>query len=326
MTAPDAITIGLCTFRRPELRATLASLAAQRGPVRIARVIVADNDDTPSARAWLAGCDLPFTLDYLHAPARNISVARNAVLAAARAQGAAHLAFLDDDEIADPDWLSALAEALARNPGTAAVIGPVAADYLPGAPDWMRAGRLHDTLPVLDRDGQPVSGYTCNTLINLHHPALKDLWFDPARGRTGGEDTAFFHALRARGGPIAYAPEARMRETVPAERARLGWLMARRLRMGVTHGSLLLNTQDRVFDRLRIGGIAAAKALACAGMAGLGVWRPQNRNRALMRMALHLGVVWHVTGGTGRELYGTDLQDAGTHDPSLTQTQATRGS
>ncbi|MCU0908216.1 MAG: glycosyltransferase [Rhodobacteraceae bacterium] len=299
------ITVGLCTFRRPEVRSTLASLARLREPSRIARVIVADNDETPSAQPLVAALDLPFALDYIHAPARNISIARNAVLEAARARGAGTLAFLDDDETADPGWLDALATCLIQSKGAAAVIGPVHAAYLPGAPDWMRQGRVHDTLPDMGPDGTPKSGYTCNTLLDLGHPALQDLWFDPSRGRTGGEDTAFFHALRARGGTIAYAPEAVLHETVPAERARLRWLLTRRLRMGVTHASLLMGAGNRRQDRARIAGVAGAKVIACAGLAALGAGRPLARNRALMRMALHCGVVWHAMGGQGHELYGT---------------------
>ena len=52
-------------------------------------------------------CGLPVL--YLHAPACNISVARNACL---RAATAPLVAFIDDDEIASPDWLVLLIAAL----------------------------------------------------------------------------------------------------------------------------------------------------------------------------------------------------------------------
>ena len=44
-------------------------------------------------------------ITYVHAPARNISRARNACLALATAP---LIAFIDDDEVASPQWLAAL--------------------------------------------------------------------------------------------------------------------------------------------------------------------------------------------------------------------------
>lgn len=111
------IAIGICTFRRPGIAATLASLGALRWPEGMSGlVIVADNDETPSARETVhaAAKGLPLPVCYLHAPARNISVARNAILEAAGARGLERLAFLDDDEMVEPGWIEALTEALAR--------------------------------------------------------------------------------------------------------------------------------------------------------------------------------------------------------------------
>src|SRR4051794_18458322 len=99
----DDVTICICTFRRPYLAQTLRSVLSQ---VPVAgsrfRIVVADNDETPSAKAMVdavlgAG---PLSYAYVHAPARNISIARNAALAAV---GTRWAAFLDDDELAAPD-------------------------------------------------------------------------------------------------------------------------------------------------------------------------------------------------------------------------------
>ena len=46
------VDVGVCTFRRPAVAETLASLARQDLPPGVAlRVIVADNDAEPEARA-----------------------------------------------------------------------------------------------------------------------------------------------------------------------------------------------------------------------------------------------------------------------------------
>ena len=95
-----SIDIGVCTFRRAELADTLRSLAAMDMPSGFdVSVIIADNDDTPSARDLVTALSRELTLPihYRHAPARNISIARNACLDASTAD---FVAFIDDDETA----------------------------------------------------------------------------------------------------------------------------------------------------------------------------------------------------------------------------------
>jgi succinoglycan biosynthesis protein ExoM len=298
------VIIGICTFRRASIRETLASLAGLARPASPVSIIVADNDDSPTAAAMIAECAAmhPFPIRYIHAPACNISVARNAILEASLAAGARYLAFLDDDETVAPGWLTGLL--LQQDfTGAAAVVGPVCAAYGPTAPGWMRKGQVHDTRPEIDGVGRVKEGYTCNVLLDLGAPALRGLRFDPMRGRTGGEDTAFFRGLSAQGGVIVAAPDALVHEAVPAERANLQWLLRRRYRMGQTHGSLIAGGRE---GRARVAAfaLAAVKAGACLGLAGLRFFDPLARNRSLMRGALHLGVVAELAGFNRVEIYG----------------------
>lgn len=295
------VAIGICTFRRTSVADCLASLT---GLERGVSVIVADNDDAPSAQARIAeiAATFPLALRYVHAPARNISVARNAVLDAARASGARNLAFLDDDEVAGPGWLEALQKRQAET-GAEAVVGPVRALYRPDAPAWMQRGAVHDARPPPLPGGWLRDGYTSNVLLDLAAPALRGLRFDPARGRTGGEDTAFFRALLEAGGRIAWAPEALVCETVPDDRATLSWLLLRRYRMGQTHAGLIRDGKGAA-ARLGAGVLAGGKALACLGIAGVRSFDTLGRNRALMRGALHVGAVAELMGLDRVELYG----------------------
>lgn len=95
------IDIGICTYRRPDLRETLVSLFRQQVPANaVLRLIVADNDAEPSARDLVDSLRdrSPFPIDYVHCPKSNISIARNACM---NASSADYLAFIDDDEAAD---------------------------------------------------------------------------------------------------------------------------------------------------------------------------------------------------------------------------------
>jgi succinoglycan biosynthesis protein ExoM len=307
MTSPaanDTIIIGICTFRRAAIAETLASLAVLDMPRQSVSILVADNDDHPTAAEAVArvASTHPLTIRYIHAPARNISVARNAILVAALDAGARYLAFLDDDETASPGWLAGLLAKLSAS-GMAAVVGPVCAAYSPGAPGWMQRGAVHDIRPELDAKGTVREAYTSNVLLDLANPALRSLRFDPARGRTGGEDTAFFRALKAAGEHIGFAPDAVVHEMVPPDRAKLSWLLRRRYRMGQTHAGLIM--EGRGWRRRSAAiALAAAKALACLGLAGLHAFDPLRRNLALTRGALHTGAVAELIGLDRIEIYG----------------------
>jgi glycosyltransferase involved in cell wall biosynthesis len=135
------IDICICTYRRAHVAETLRSLARlMLKPDWKIRVIVADNNDAPNARELVetTAHECSLTLTYLHAPARNISVARNACLDAATAP---LIAFIDDDEIASPAWLDALAATLQSSKADV-VLGPVQAVYGPACSAWMRGGRF----------------------------------------------------------------------------------------------------------------------------------------------------------------------------------------
>lgn len=299
------IAIGVCTFRRPGLADTLDSLSALDWPEGLSGVIlVADNDDTPSAKALVESyaATAPLPVHYVHAPARNISIARNAVLDAAAERGVGALAFLDDDETVAPNWIAAL-WAARQETAAEAVLGPVRAHHAPDAPAWMREGAIHDTRPVFLPGGAIKSGYTCNVLLDLSAPAVSGLRFDPSRGVSGGEDTAFFETVLRRGGRLGYAAEAWATEVVPASRARLSWLLKRRFRMGQTHGSLIGEGAGYA-QRLKLAVVALAKAAFCGFSALTRLFNPLLRNTSLLRGALHVGTMAALLGARSISIYG----------------------
>ncbi|PXA98353.1 glycosyl transferase family A [Nostoc sp. 3335mG] len=288
------VDICICTFRRPFLAATLKSVAGLDLGGHAVRVIVADNDASPSARALVTevSAAMPMPVTYVHAPRANICVARNACLDAADAD---YVAFVDDDEVVSKGWLVALMNK-AEASGAVAVLGPVRALYDAAAPAWMAEGDFHSTRPVYV-DGRIRTGYTCNVLIRWTAP-FSSLRFDPALGRSGGEDTDFFYRLTGLGGMIDYAPEALVEEPVTEARASMDWLVQRRLRFGQTHGMLLAGSPLRVLP------VVAAKISYCLLMTGLTAFSPVLRRRNWLRAVLHMGVVRGLLGLRQAEHYG----------------------
>lgn len=280
-----SVDILLCTFRRPSLAETLRSLARQRLPAGTRlRVIIADNDTTPSARARVEALrdEIPFELLYLHAPERNISLARNACLDAAEADW---VAFIDDDEMAPEDWIATLLSEV-EQAGADAMIAPALAQYGPDAPAWMAAGNYHSNLPVW-RNGEVTTGHTCNALLRWANTPWSGVRFDLARGRSGGEDTAFFFDVRRKGARLAATEQAAVTEPVDPKRLRLSWIVRRKFRAGQSYAA----SAPSLGARALLIATATAKA-AVSGLVSLGmIWKPAQRNFWFLRAALHLGVV-----------------------------------
>jgi succinoglycan biosynthesis protein ExoM len=297
-----AVDIGICTYRRPQLEQTLRSLGALRLPPGVAvRIMVADNDSEPSARAlvYAMASTLPLEIRYIHCPASNISLARNACLDAAAGD---FLIFMDDDqEVVSPDWLIELLSA-ADASGADVVLGPVLAVYDAAAPRWMREGDFHSTFPVRVK-GEIRTAYSANTLLRRASRAIAGRRFDLSLGRSGGEDTEFFTRVYRAGGRIAYAPRAVVHEPVPPSRARFAWLVKRRFRSGQTHGRLLGDGRSAPALAPQLL-LAAAKAGYCLGMAAFTVFSAGRRNRSALRCIMHVGVVVGLAGVREIQQYG----------------------
>ena len=296
------VDVCICTFRRASIAETLRSLATLTlAPGVELRVIVADNDDTDHARASIVaeGSRLDLDLAYVHAPARNISLARNAALDVATAEW---IAVIDDDEVAEPGWLTALL-ATAQRTGADVVLGPVVAHYGSDAPGWMREGDLHSAAPVRV-DGVIRTGYTSNVLFRRTAAPLVDQRFRLDLGRSGGEDTEFFYRAHRAGARIEAAADAIVSEEVPAARAALSWLVRRKFRSGQSHALLLLSHGPGRAGLARELALAAAKCAASGG--GALITAPSARRRAfwLLRAALHAGVVSRLLGMRKIVLYG----------------------
>jgi succinoglycan biosynthesis protein ExoM len=296
-----SVDICICTYRRESLAQSLVSIADQTGlDGRKVRVIVADNDEHPTAESSIRrmGEAVGLTLVYRHAPARNISIARNACLDAASADW---IACIDDDEVAGSRWLACML-AEAEQGGWDAVLGPVKAVYPPDAPGWMRSGDFHSTRPVV-LNGSIETGYSGNALMRRALIERAGLRFDPRFGRTGGEDVDFFYRLRDAGGRIGFAPDAWVEEPVSDARARLGWLVVRTFRSGQTYGTRLARTRPGPTNRAWQACLATVKAVACGSAALATLAKPTTRNRFITRGALHLGVLARLVGLTEIETY-----------------------
>lgn len=230
--SPD-VAVVVPTLRRPaELERALRSiLALVDVEGRLREIVVADNDPEASGRKVVetARAMSRTPIVYRHAPIPGVATARNAALAATTAP---LIAFLDDDEAAEPGWLRALIE-VQEQTGADVVFGPIRG---------VAADARGPARPYLDRffgrEGPDESGLIArvygsgNSLMKRATALPGPAPFDTSADHTGGEDDILFRELKARGGRFAWAAEAWVTEYAPAHRSNLGYALRRAFAYG----------------------------------------------------------------------------------------------
>ncbi len=145
-----AVSVVVSTFNRAApLARALGRLCAQHVPAGLSyEVIVIDNNSTDETAAVVSSfvARTPGLVRCIFEPQQGVSHGRNAGIRAARA---AIIAFTDDDNEADPEWVASVAAALDRRPDVAGVGGRVLPEWPRPAPKWL--DRQHwSPLAILD--------------------------------------------------------------------------------------------------------------------------------------------------------------------------------
>ncbi len=134
-------TVVVCTYRRSEiLERCLRAVASQSVAHDRYEVLVVNNDPTEPLDELLSALRdelfsvRPDRLRSIVCPIRGLSFARNAAIAEARGK---ILCFLDDDAVAESDWLECTLETFAEDPQIGVVGGRILLHPPDPAPDWL---------------------------------------------------------------------------------------------------------------------------------------------------------------------------------------------
>jgi succinoglycan biosynthesis protein ExoM len=301
---PTLISIGMCTLRRPSLARTLASIRNQRLPERMSlEVVVVDNDQAGSAEPVVTdfAAQVLFEVRYSIEPRGGLSSARNRVLSLARGDW---IALIDDDETAEPDWLTELISC-ARRFEAQGVVGRVCPQYeAAAAPSWVADSGVFDLwLPATGTRIGADDALSGNALLDARFLRAHSLRFNEAFNSTGGEDTDFFARLIECGGLVVSSREAVVHEIIGRDRMTPEYLVRRSLRVGEIHA--------RVSDRkgfARSRDLARAALYVCAAAALLVVHLPLGRRsyyRYRLALARNVGKLRFYFGMTPIEMYGS---------------------
>ena len=201
-------------------------------------VVVVDNDSRRSAedtvRRFQSTNELKIIYDC--EPEQNIALARNRAIQNATGN---FIAFMDDDEYPVKDWLARLYHTMKEYNADGA-LGPVIHSFHPGAPQWLKKGNIFDRrrsrtgTRLTTRDTR-----TGNVLLSWDILPKGKPCFNPAFGRTGGEDVDFFREQISSGRVFVWCDEAEVYETVPPERWRISFHVKKYLRIGALNGKRL---------------------------------------------------------------------------------------
>jgi glycosyltransferase involved in cell wall biosynthesis len=221
LTRAPRIAVAICTRNRPDdLRRCVETLVAQDHPNFV--VWIVDNGPgMPGTREVAEEFVGRLDIRYVPEPIPGLSRARNTVLA--QDLEADVLAWLDDDTVADPWWLSELARGFDGRPDVSAVSGPVVPGELDTAPQlWCEEfggqtkGRGFTRAEFSPRTAHiqspywptPPVGVGANMAFRVD--VLRRFGFDEALGAgsrsQGCEDTMMFALILRNGGTVVYLP------------------------------------------------------------------------------------------------------------------------
>jgi len=236
------VSVVVCTYtarRWDLLRETIAALQAQTiAPKQI--VVVVDHEPTLLERVRN---EIDGVVALPSAGPQGLAGGRNT---GAHAATGSVVAFVDDDAVAEPDWLERLAEPYADQ-DVVAVGGAILPRWSRSRPPWFPPE--FDWVVGCTYRGMPERRATVRNVIGANMSFRGEVFerleffsgLGHAHGRSlGGEETDFCIRLtealpRKR---IVYEPRARVEHHVPPERARFGYFLRRCYNEGVSKGVL----------------------------------------------------------------------------------------
>ncbi len=218
MTDLPEISVCICTYKRPEMLSKLLSILAEQetGDYFNYSAIIVDNDCAESARETVEACRrrTKIALSYYVEARQNIALARNKAIENARG---IYIAFIDDDEFPEKNWLLNLYQSMQIYHADG-VLGPVIPFYESIPPKWVVLGHffdrpLHETGLILAWHQTRTGNILMSSKIFPHNST----WFDAAYG-SGGEDRDFFRRKINEGYRFVWSGEARVFERISLRR------------------------------------------------------------------------------------------------------------
>jgi glycosyltransferase involved in cell wall biosynthesis len=313
-TGPEpAVSVVLCTRNRADLfDKAMASVVAQDFPRSAYEIVVVDNGSSDHTGEVAQRYAPQANLRYVLEPRVGLCVARNTGWRAAKAP---IVALFDDDAIAQPGWLAAIADTFARSSGDVGVIGgrvdPV---WLAPRPDWL-TDDIAGALTIVDwgPDEKPILDLRREWLVGANMAAPKAViaeagGFHPWLDRVGANllssgDVHLQMEIVRRGYRCLYVPTMAISHLAPPSRLTQAWFVKRFYWQGISDA--VMEIIDTTPTRHRRLGLAARRLRRLATSPGrlkaLSLPTAEAATfRAKCLALIDVGYAWGILGAAGR--------------------------
>lgn len=312
------LTATIQTYNRVVgLAEAVRSLAALHSPRGVDyEILVVDNNSSDDTATVIQGlsAQLGSRFRSVSEPRQGLSYARNRAIAEARGE---IICFIDDDALADKDWLAAHAEAYRADERVVAAGGAVRLRWPEGysKPTWL-SNELEGYLSGLDMGPHglvmeyPRYPRGCN--MSVRRSVAQNVGgFSVRLGRKGpslvsNEEKHFFYKVHQHGGRVVYLPEAIAYHVIPETRLSKSFFISRGYAQGKS--DLILKEETRPMECSLLWHLRqiAMGVRRCSGalLGGLGAfvtgrWRAAGL-RASVRAAHGLGYMVAAVAGLGQ--------------------------
>lgn len=249
----ESVAVCILTYKRPaglqRLLKELNNLKFRKCAPPQLELVVIDNDPAGSAYAVFEALkpSLRWSARYCIESGPGIARGRNRAVATA-GPSREYIAFIDDDEVPEPNWLDELLDARRRFEADV-VTGTVLSHFEEAPPEWaLKLGCFDRPRYLTGRELDYAR--TGNVLIKSGLFWQQGIWFDERLAHINAEDTHFFMRVHRGGHKIVWADEAVIREHVTKDRLRIGWVLRRSYLAANWYGQCLFNLDRSLATRL----------------------------------------------------------------------------
>ncbi|MBO4712064.1 glycosyltransferase family 2 protein [bacterium] len=224
MSKTPKISIAVCTYNRADvLPKCLESLVDQTADTELFEVLIIDNNSTDDTKKIATDfCKKSSNFKYIFEEKQGLSHARNRAITEANGE---YIAYIDDDAIANKDWVKKIESVIQNNKDIAAFGGPIYPWYNKEKPKWFKDefathsyGKQHFQLT----EQNCPFGLSGSNMIFKKEILNKYNGFSAEYGMTGnkiafGEESFLFNKMLKNNENIQYFPDIKVSHLVSAK-------------------------------------------------------------------------------------------------------------
>ena len=245
------IMICCCTYKRPDkLERLLNNLCNINYPDIKTEILIIDNDKEQCAKKVSEKFKNILPLHYVNEEQKGFSNVRNRAIKESLHFGASHIAFIDDDEIADNNWLINHVDFYEKFKEVYISSGPTYKKFENDYPDYIINNTVFSSSSSKQLGDFKETCASGNVFCPLNIIKESNIYFSEDFNFSGSEDTDFFSRLKNAGYNIGWNYNAVNFELVNDERANVRWILKRAFNNGYSVALVKFSKSKRFIKRL----------------------------------------------------------------------------